>query len=165
MKIGVYAGSFDPITKGHFDVIKKSLKITDKLIVVVMNNVKKKCWFTLQEREEMVKLVTEKFGDRVEVTTYNGLLVDFVKKNGATVIIRGLRAVSDYEYELGYSFMNNELSNGEVDTIFIPANREWLYLSSSSVKEAATFGVKLNNYLDEKIIKMVEDRADKVKKM
>lgn len=163
MKIGVYAGSFDPITKGHLDVIKKSLKVTDKLIVAVMNNANKKCWFTLEERKELIKMLTEEFGDKIEVKSFDGLLIDFMKENNAEIIIRGLRAVSDYEYELGYAFVNHDLSEGEVDTIFIPAAREYMYLSSSSVREAATVGARLDIFVDKKIVEIIKDKARSLK--
>lgn len=163
MRIGVYAGSFDPITKGHFDVIKKSLKITDKLIVAVMNNSNKKGWFSLEERKELIEMLTDEFGDKVEVKSFDGLLIDFMKKNGAEIIIRGLRAVSDYEYELGYAFVNHDLSDGEVETIFIPAAREYMYLSSSSVREAATVGARLDIFVDSKIVERVKDKAKSLK--
>ncbi len=163
MRIGVYAGSFDPITKGHFDVIKKSLKITDKLIVAVMNNANKKGWFTLEERKTMIEMLTSEFGDKVEVKSFDGLLIDFMKKNNAEIIIRGLRAVSDYEYELGYAFVNHDLSDGEVETIFIPAAREYMYLSSSAVREAATVGARLDIFVDNKIIDIVKEKAKSIK--
>ncbi|MGY0394721.1 MULTISPECIES: pantetheine-phosphate adenylyltransferase [unclassified Fusobacterium] len=163
MKIGVYAGSFDPITKGHFDVIKKSLKITDKLIVAVMNNANKKCWFSLEERKELIKMLTNEFGEKVEVKSFDGLLIDFMKEHNAEIIIRGLRAVSDYEYELGYAFVNHDLSAGEVDTIFIPAAREYMYLSSSAVREAATVGARLDIFVDTKIVDIVKNKAKNIK--
>lgn len=163
MKIGVYAGSFDPITNGHFDIIAKSLKITDKVIVAVMNNVNKKCWFTLEERESMIKLLTEEFGDKVEVRSFDGLLVEFMKEYGSKIIIRGLRAVSDYEYELGYAFMNSDISNGTIDTIFIPAAREYMYLSSSAVREAAKFGANLEKFVSHKIVKLIEKKVKEIK--
>lgn len=163
MRIGVYAGSFDPITKGHFDVIKKSLKITDKLIVAVMINTNKKGWFSLEERKDMIEMLTSEFGDKVEVKSFDGLLIDFMKKNNAEIIIRGLRAVSDYEYELGYAFVNHDLSDGEVETIFIPAAREYMYLSSSAVREAATVGARLDIFVDNKIIEIVKNKAKSLK--
>ena len=163
MKIGVYAGSFDPITKGHFDVIKKSLKITDKVIVAVMNNSNKNCWFSLEERKNMVKMLVEEFGDRVEVKSFDGLLIDFMQQNGADIILRGLRAVSDFEYELGYAFVNHDLSYGEVETIFIPAAREYMYLSSSGVREAAIMGARIDIFVDKKLIDIIKDRAEVIK--
>ena len=162
MKIGVYAGSFDPITKGHYDVIKKSLKITDKLIVAVMNNSNKKGWFSLEERKNMIKLLVGEENDRIEVKSF-GLLINFMKENGADIIIRGLRAVSDYEYELGYAFANHDLSYGEVETVFIPAAREYMYLSSSSVREAAMVGARLDIFVDDKIAEIVKEKVKTIK--
>ena len=163
MKIGVYAGSFDPITKGHLDVIKKSLKITDKLIVAVMNNTNKKCWFSLEERKQMIDILVSEFGDKVEVKSFDGLLIEFMKKNGAEIIIRGLRAVSDFEYELGYAFVNHDLSYGEIETIFVPASREYMYLSSSSVREAATVGAKLDIFVNKEIMEIIINKTKKIK--
>lgn len=159
MRIGVYAGSFDPITKGHFDVIKKSLKIADKVIVAVMINSNKKCWFSLEERENMIKMLVAEFGDKVEVKRFDGLLIDFMNQCKANIIIRGLRAVSDFEYELGYAFVNHDLSYGEIDTVFIPAAREYMYLSSSAVREAATVGARLDIFVDERLIDIIEEKA------
>lgn len=159
MRIGVYAGSFDPITKGHFDIIKKSLKIADKVIVAVMINSNKKCWFSLEERENMIKMLVAEFGDKVEVKRFDGLLIDFMNQCKANIIIRGLRAVSDFEYELGYAFVNHDLSYGNVDTVFIPAAREYMYLSSSAVREAATVGARLDIFVDERLISIIEEKA------
>ena len=155
MKIGVYAGSFDPITKGHYDVIKKSLKITD--------NSNKKGWFSLEERKDMIKLLVGEDSDRIEVKSFDGLLINFMKENGADIIIRGLRAVSDYEYELGYAFANHDLSYGEIETVFIPAAREYMYLSSSSVREAAMVGARLDIFVDDKIAEIVKEKAKTIK--
>ena len=163
MRIGVYAGSFDPITKGHLDVIKKSLKITDKLIVAVMNNTNKKCWFSLEERKQMIDILVSEFGDKVEVKSFDGLLIEFMKKNGAEIIIRGLRAVSDFEYELGYAFVNHDLSYGEIETIFVPASREYMYLSSSSVREAAMIGAKLDIFVNKEIMEIIINKTKKIK--
>ncbi|MBR8701212.1 Phosphopantetheine adenylyltransferase [Fusobacterium sp. DD29] len=164
MRIGVYAGSFDPITKGHYDVIKKSLRIADKVIVAVMNNTNKNCWFTLEERKNMVKMLVDHFGDKVEVKSFDGLLIDFMKQNNADIIIRGLRAVSDFEYELGYAFVNHDLSYGDIETIFIPAAREYMYLSSSGVREAASVGARLDIFVDDKLIDIIREKAKSRKK-
>lgn len=163
MRVAVYAGSFDPITKGHFDVIKKALKIADKLIVAIMNNTNKKCWFTLDERKKMVEMIVAEFGDRVIVKSFDGLLIDFMSENNAEVLVRGLRAVSDFEYELGYAFTNHELSDGVIDTIFIPAAREFMYLSSSSVREAAIMGAKIDIFVDCKIKEIIYKKAKELR--
>ena len=118
MKIGVYAGSFDPITKGHQDIIERALKIVDKLIVVVMNNPKKNYWFNLEERKNLISKIFEG-SKNIKVDEHAGLLVDFMAKNSCGILIKGLRDVKDFSEEMTYSFANKKLSNGEVDTIFI----------------------------------------------
>ncbi|MGL4307502.1 MAG: pantetheine-phosphate adenylyltransferase [Cetobacterium sp.] len=158
MKVAVYAGSFDPITKGHQDVIKRASKLCDKLIVAVLNNKNKKYWFSLEERKELTEKVLEGIPN-IEVLDFSGLLVTFMEKHGAELVIRGLRAVSDYEYELALAYGNQEIADGEIETIFIPASKEYLYLSSSVVREVATYDGKLEKFLDEKIISQVRERA------
>ncbi|MGF6905666.1 pantetheine-phosphate adenylyltransferase [Fusobacterium sp. PH5-44] len=160
MKVAVYSGSFDPITKGHQDIIRKSLEIVDKIIVVVVGNVNKKYWFDLEERKQMIETVMTDLSDRIEVKSCNGLLVDFMAMNNINIIIRGLRAVSDYEYELAYAFNNNDLSYGKVQTIFLPASREYMYHSSSAVREAATAGAELSFFADSRLIDIIKKRAE-----
>ena len=158
MKIAVYSGSFDPVTKGHQDIIAKVSQMVDKLIVLVIGNSNKKGWFNFEERKELLATV---LGDipNVEIRSYDGLLVDFMREEGATVIVRGLRAVSDFEYELMYAFNNHDLSDGKVNTIFVPASRQYMYLSSSGVREAALCGARLDLFVDEKIIDKIKERA------
>lgn len=163
MRIAVYAGSFDPITKGHQDVIKRAAKLCDKLIVAILNNRSKKYWFTLSERTEMVKKVLKDI-DNIEVLEFSGLLVDFMREHSATFLIRGLRAVSDYEYELSLAYGNYDISDGEIETVFIPATKEYLYLSSSVVREVATYGGRLDKFIDERVMKEVRERALLLKK-
>ncbi|MGL6168494.1 MAG: pantetheine-phosphate adenylyltransferase, partial [Fusobacteriaceae bacterium] len=133
MRVGVYTGSFDPITKGHKDIILRSAKLVDKLIVAVLNNVNKKYLFNLEERTHMIK---ELFKDieNIEIHSFEGLLVDFMKEQNCNLIIRGLRAVSDYEYELTMAYANADISEDVIETIFIPATREYMYLSSTVVR-------------------------------
>ncbi|MGL6063817.1 MAG: pantetheine-phosphate adenylyltransferase [Fusobacteriaceae bacterium] len=157
MRIGVYSGSFDPITKGHNEIILRAAKLVEKLIVVVLNNTNKKYLFNLKEREEMVKETFKNIGN-IEVKSYEGLLVDFLHKNNSTLIIRGLRSVSDYEYELTMAFANNEISEEEIETIFIPASKKYMYLSSTVVREIALNGGKLNLYLDEVVEKKIREK-------
>lgn len=157
MRVAVYSGSFDPITKGHVDIIKRAAKLTDKLIVAVLNNVNKKYMFSLAEREEMV---SELFKDipNIEVKSFEGLLVNFMRENRANLIIRGLRAVSDYEYELTMAFANSEISDEEIETIFLPAAKQYMYLSSTVVREVALNRGKLSPYLDGYVEKRVLEK-------
>ena len=158
MKTGVYAGSFDTITKGHQDIIERALKIVDKLIVVVMNNPKKNYWFNLDERKNLISKIFE--GDKsIKVDEHAGLLVDFMAKNSCGILIKGLRDVKDFSEEMTYSFANKKLSNGEVDTIFIPTSEKYTYVSSTFVKELAFYSQSLAGYVDDKVIVDILNRA------
>lgn len=160
MITGVYAGSFDPITKGHQDIIERALQFMDKLIVVVMNNPKKTYWFDLDERKELIKKV---FGDnkKIEIEEYAGLLVEFMEKNNTQIIVKGVRDMKDFSEEMVYSFANRELSNGKVDTILIPSSKDYTYVSSTFVKEVAFYNQDLKRYVDKRIEKDILDRAKK----
>lgn len=157
-RIAVYPGSFDPITKGHLDIIKRSSEMFDKLVIGVLNNAAKKNWFSVEDRIEMIKAVVNE-NDKIEIAAFSGLLVDFMKMKEANVIIRGLRAVSDYEYELQLALTNSILSGNTVETIFLPASREGLYLSSSVVKEVAILDGDLSGFVDEKIEKIIKNKV------
>lgn len=157
-KIGLYPGSFDPITKGHVDIIKRSAKLVDKLIVGILVNANKKYWFNTQEREQLVKDALVGI-DNVEVVSFEGLMVNFMKQQGANLSIRGLRSVSDYEYELQLALGNATLADFEFETIFIPASQEYQYLSSSIVREVAINKGALNKFVPEELIDRVEARV------
>lgn len=163
MRVGVYAGSFDPITKGHVDIIKRAAKLTDNLIVGILNNGSKKYWFSLEERRIMVEKIIGGI-DNIEIKTFEGLLVDFMQENDAQIIVRGLRAVSDYEYELQLALGNSMLSEGELETIFLPASRENLYLSSSLVREIAINKGKVDKFVNKEIIEDIENKVLHMKK-
>lgn len=135
MKIGIYPGSFDPITFGHIDIIERATKLVDKVIVAVLNNDEKKHLFSIEDRLEMIKDATKSYKN-VEVDSFDGLLVDYAKIKDADMIIRGLRAVTDFEYELQLAQTNRELYN-KVDTVFLLTNIQYSYLSSSIVKQVA----------------------------
>lgn len=157
MKLALYSGTFDPMTKGHKEIIKKASKMCDKLIVAVLNNSTKKTLFTLEERKAIVEKSLKEF-DNIEVIEHNGLLVDYMRKRNCKYIIRGLRAVSDYEYELAMAYGNNDISNGEIETIFIPASKENLYISSSIVREIAKYNGNLEKYLEEDVIELIKSK-------
>ncbi len=142
-KIAVYPGTFDPITYGHLDLIKRALRLFDRLIVAIGENPAKKPLFTMKERKEMVieslKELKDRDGERVIVESFSGLLVDFAEAHGACAIVRGLRAVSDFEYEFQMALMNRKL-NRRIDTVFLMPGFRWIYISSTIIKEAALFG-------------------------
>ena len=160
MKVAVYAGSFDPITKGHQDIIERALKIVDKLIVVVMNNSRKSYWFNLEERKDLISRIYKE-NERVEVQEHAGLLVDFMLKNSSCILIKGLRDIRDFSEEMTYSFANKKLSDGKVDTFFIPTSEKYTYVSSTFVKELAYYEQDLTEYVDKENINILLDRAKK----
>lgn len=138
MRIGVYPGSFDPITNGHLDIIKRSSRVFDKLIVAVVKNHSKKPLFTIEERSNLIRKSISDLPN-VEVDHFEGLLVDFVSAKGAQVIVKGLRAMSDFEYEFQMALLNRKLQPN-IETIFMMTNHKYSYLSSSMVKEIAALG-------------------------
>ena len=145
MRIGIYPGTFDPITNGHLDIIKRGRQLFDKLYVVIPINPNKKTYFTLDERIDLLKEVIKDFNN-VEVTSTDQLTVDFARKVGATVMLRGLRMVSDFEYELQLATLNRTLKP-DLETIFIMASHEFSFLSSGSVKEIAAFGGSFEQFV------------------
>lgn len=145
MRIGVYPGTFDPITNGHLDIIKRAAKLFDKIYVVVPNNVNKKALFTVDERIELIKETTKDIPN-VVVDKTSLLTVQYAKSVGSLTIIRGLRMVSDFEYELQMSALNKSIDQ-DVETIFIMSSHEYSFLSSSSVKEMVCFNADVTNFV------------------
>ena len=156
MKTAIYPGSFDPVTLGHYDIIERSSKIFDKLIVGVLNNSAKSPLFSVEERVNMLKDVTSYFPN-VEVQSFAGLLIDFVRSNDANVIVRGLRAITDFEYELQLAQMNRVIAP-EIDTLFLTTNLKYAYLSSSMAKEVAMYGGDISSFLSPEIAEKVREK-------
>ena len=138
MKIALYPGSFDPVTYGHLDIIKRASQMFDKVIVAVMCNSAKTPLFTLDERVKMIRESVSGLNN-VYVESFSGLLIDYCKKENIHIVIRGLRAITDFEYELQIAQTNKELSHNEVDTVFLTTSLQYSYLSSSVVKEVASY--------------------------
>ena len=156
MKRAIYPGTFDPVTFGHMDVIRRSSKMFDELVVGILTNVSKQPLFTVDERVDMIRNLTKDIPN-VKVTQFHGLLIDFALEQKANFIVRGLRAVTDFEYELQMSQTNRILAP-EVDTIFLTTSLEYSYLSSSTVKEVANFGGDISHFVPEEIEKLVKER-------
>ena len=154
-KIAIVPGSFDPITYGHIDIIKRSAQLFDEVIVAILVNPDKKYLFTLEEREEMINESIKDFNN-VKVDSFSGLLVDYAKKVNSTVIVRGLRAVSDFEYEMQLTFMNKALDDN-IETFYMMANKQYSFISSSIVKGVSGFGADLSKFVP----KHVEERLEK----
>ncbi|MEG2337726.1 MAG: pantetheine-phosphate adenylyltransferase [Clostridium sp.] len=158
-KVAVYPGSFDPITNGHLDIIQRSAKVFDKLIVAVLENPEKKSHlFNVSERVELIKKATSHI-DNIEVESFMGLLVNYVESKGANIIVRGLRAISDFEYEFQMTLMNRKLSP-DIETFFMMTKTDYSYLSSSAIKQVAYFGGSIEELVPECII---DDIYQKIK--
>ena len=156
MKIAIYPGSFDPLTLGHLDIIERSARIVDELVVGVLNNSAKNSLFSLDERVSMIKEMTDSMPN-VTVTSFNGLLVDYMREIDATIIVRGLRAVTDFEYELQIA-QTNHVENPEVETIFLTTSLQYSYLSSTIVKEFASYGGDLSKFVPARFIDRIYDK-------
>ena len=157
MKNAIYPGSFDPVTNGHLDVIKRASRIFDKVYVAVLTNSAKHPMFTIQERIDMIRQVTEEYAN-VEADAFSGLLVDYMEQVGANVIIKGLRAVSDFEYEFQMALMNHKLKR-EVETLFMMTSARYQYLSSSIVKEVAQYGGNMAGLVPDALVDPITQRA------
>ncbi len=149
MKIAICPGSFDPMTLGHLDIVERACEIFDKVIVLVMSNSSKNSVFTVDERIELIRKCVK--SDKVEVDTYNGLLVDYAKNNNATVIVKGLRAVSDFDYEFQQALINKSLYP-RIETVFLPARGDNMFLSSSMVKEICRLNGDISPYVPKEIV-------------
>jgi len=159
MKIGIYPGTFDPITHGHTDIITRSLCVFDKVVVAVAPNPTKHPLFNLEERLDMVKLVMMDLGQagQVDVVTFDGLLVDYVQRSGSHAIIRGLRAISDFEHEFQMALINRKLAK-EVETVFLMSSEENSYLSSTIIKDIANHRGSLTAFLHPEVAQRLQER-------
>ena len=160
MKIAIYPGSFDPVTSGHLNIIRRAAGIFDKLIVCVMVNAGKNPMFTLQERVELIQRITKDLPN-VQVDCSDELLANYAKRMGSCVIVKGLRATSDFENEFQMALINHKI-NPNLDTMFLTAEHQYMYLSSSTVKELAAYDVDLSDFLPEPIIEQFKDRVSTI---
>ena len=160
MKTAVYPGTFDPVTNGHIDIIERALKIFDRLFVVVADNPQKAATFTKDERVEMRKEALRKHSSNIEVEHYDGLLLNYVKSKKSNVVVRGLRAISDFEFEFSRALLNRELEK-EIDTIFIMTKDDYAFLSSSIVKEIAMFNGPVKGFVPEAVEKKLKEKFRK----
>ena len=161
MKIAIYPGSFDPITSGHLNIIRRAANIFDKLIVCVMVNSGKNPMFTLEERVELIRRVTQDLPN-VEVDHSAELLAEYAKRKGSCVIVKGLRASSDFENEFQMALINHKL-NPNLDTMFLTAESQYMYLSSSTVKELGSYDVDLSDFLPGQIIPDFQKRISTIR--
>tara|TARA_B100001540_G_C15760210_1_gene621264 strand:- start:103 stop:591 length:489 start_codon:yes stop_codon:yes gene_type:complete len=159
IKIGIYPGTFDPLTFGHIDLIKRSLKIVDKLIIGLADNNNKKPLLSIHERKSIVQKDLEKFAnnDQISIKVINGLLTDFAKLNKVTCIIRGLRAVSDFDYEFQMTGMNSQL-NPDIETIFLMSSDKNSFISSNFVKEVHKLGGDISKFVSKNTIQILDNK-------
>ena len=155
-RVAVCPGSFDPITYGHLDIIERASKVFDKVYISVLKNSSKEGLFTPQERVDMIEEVTKHL-ENVEVEQFNGLLIDFCHQVGARAIVRGLRAVSDFEYEMQLTSMNRKLDS-DIETIYMMTNNNYSFISSSIVKEVAKYGGKIEDVVPPYIANLLEEK-------
>ena len=156
MKSAIYPGSFDPVTNGHLDIVERASKIFDKLYVAVLINPAKHTLFTVEERVELLKEATKDYKN-VEIVSFGGLLADYAKDNGIEVIVKGLRAVSDFEYEFQMALINKSL-NADLETLFLTTTAENMFLSSSIVKQVAGFEGDVSGFIPKCVLDALEKK-------
>lgn len=158
-KVAIYPGSFDPVTNGHLDIVERGLKIFDKIIVTIMHNPAKTSLFTVDERFEMLKTSMQDFNNHVDYASFYGLTVDYAVKRKAHAILRGLRAVSDFEYEFQMALVNRKLSK-DLLTVFLMPNEKYTYLNSTIVKEVASLGGDISCFVPPFVLTRMKERLD-----
>ncbi len=161
--IAIYPGSFDPVTNGHLDMIERGLKLFDRIIVAILINLDKDSLFSLEERTEMLKISLKRFSN-IEVATFDGLLVDYAAKRNVHAILRGLRALSDFEYEFQMAMMNRRL-NREIQSVFLMTGLRWIFTSSSIIKEAAKFGGDISDMVPQLVYEKLKEKFNRPSKM
>ena len=161
MRTGVYPGTFDPITLGHMDIIRRGAKLVDRLVIGVTTNPSKSPMFSVEERMAMVRREVEGLGDEIEVVSFDSLLMDFAEREGASVIVRGLRAVADFEYEYQMAGMNQQL-NDRVETIFLMADVSLQPIASRLVKEIALYGGDISKFVPPAVVADVAGRVEAI---
>ncbi|MGD0277221.1 MAG: pantetheine-phosphate adenylyltransferase [Syntrophales bacterium] len=162
-RVAVYPGSFDPITNGHIDIIKRGLRIFDRLIILVAYNPTKAGLFSIPERIDMIMGVIGELDGRIRVDSFSGLLVDYLKKTNANVILRGMRAVSDFEYEFQMALINRRLKR-DVETVFLMTGYKWFYTSSNLIKEAASLNGSVKGLVPELVLQRLQEKFNGQKK-
>ncbi|OQY58959.1 MAG: pantetheine-phosphate adenylyltransferase [Desulfobacteraceae bacterium 4572_88] len=158
-RLAIYPGSFDPVTKGHLDIIERGLRLFDKIVVTILCNPSKKSLFTISERIEMLEESLKEFSN-TEVAAYDGLLVDYAHQREARGVLRGLRAVSDFEYEFQMALMNRKL-RPEIQTVFLMTSFRWIFTSSSIIKEASRFGGDIRDMVPPVVNRKLEEKFAK----
>ena len=161
MRIGIYPGTFDPVTLGHMDIIKRGTALVDRLVIGVTTNPSKSPMFSLDERMEMVRRETAELGEKVEVVSFNALLMKFAEKQNASVIVRGLRAVADFEYEYQMAGMNQQL-NDDIETVFLMADVSLQPIASRLVKEIAMFGGDIEKFVPHAVADEITARVSSI---
>ncbi len=156
----VYPGSFDPPTNGHIDIISRAINLFGNIVIAIITNPVKKATFTVEERVKMLKLCTKKFSDKVEIDTFDGLLVDYLKKKGIKIVIRGLRMLSDFEYEFQMALTNRKLFPS-MEIVYLMPDEKWSYVSSSLVKEIAMYNGEFSCFVPREIVGMIKSKFKK----
>ena len=159
MRRVMYPGTFDPPTNGHLDIIKRATRIFDEIVIVIANNPHKKCFFTPEERHRIMKELVGEFKN-VELHVWDGLIVDFAEKMGIRVILRGVRALSDFNYEFELSLLNKSL-NSHIETIFLPTDKKYFILRSSSIKELAMLDGDISDMVPPVVVKALKEKLQK----